>query len=124
MDCIFCGSWFGSSNKDDKVCSSCERAMRQLRLDMSPVRLEELSKADKGGRLVVLQCKVGDKIWYIFDGKPYQSTVHGISVSPSGELAIHFGGWPADVVWASNIGKTVFLTRQEAEEALNHAKGD
>ena len=81
-------------------------------------RLRELAQAEKDGRLVVLPCKVGDKLWYIFDGMPYQSTVHEISVSPAGELAIRFGGWPADVIWASNIGKTVFLTRQEAEEAM------
>lgn len=54
MECIFCGSWFGSSNKEDKVCSSCERAMRQLRLDMSPVRLMELAQTEKAGRLVAL----------------------------------------------------------------------
>lgn len=86
--------------------------------------MEKLIEAERDGRLVLLPCKVGDTLWYIFDGKPYKSRVHGISVSPSGELAIHFGGWPADVVWASNIGKTVFLTRQEAEEAVREGNNE
>lgn len=54
MKCIFCGSKFCSSIEDDKVCTTCERAIKQLCLNMRPDRIKELTEADKAGRLVVL----------------------------------------------------------------------
>lgn len=63
MDCIICGAWFGSA-KYSKICSTCERAMKQLRLDMLPDRLCELAQADKEGRCVVMPCQPGDKVSY------------------------------------------------------------
>lgn len=54
MECIFCGSWFASSNKEDKVCSPCDKALKKLRLGIEPEKLSELAKAEKAGRLVVL----------------------------------------------------------------------
>lgn len=71
-------------------------------------RLRELAKADKDGRLVVLPCKVGDTVWRIkrtFEEYPDRSKPY---IEPSGFLL-------QDVF---NISKTVFLTREEAESAL------
>lgn len=42
-----------------KVLSSCDISFR---------RLAELLTADRDGRLVVLPCKVGDKLYRVFDG--------------------------------------------------------
>lgn len=75
-------------------------------------RLRELAKADKDGRLVVLPCKVGDTVWRIkrtFEEYPYRSKPY---IEPSGFLL-------QDVF---NISKTVFLTREEAESALEAMK--
>ena len=75
-------------------------------------RLRELAKADKDGRLVVLPCKVGDTVWRIkrtFEEYPDRSKPY---IEPSGFLL-------QDVF---NISKTVFLTREEAESALEAMK--
>lgn len=54
MQCIFCGDVFCSSREDDKVCTTCERAIERLHIGMTPDRLRELSQAEKAGRLVVI----------------------------------------------------------------------
>lgn len=77
-------------------------------------RIRELAKADKDGRLVVLPCKVGDTVWRIkrtFEEYPDRSKPY---IEPSGFLL-------QDVF---NISKTVFLTSEEAEKALEAMKDD
>lgn len=87
---------------------------------LSLKRLDELNKAEKDGRLVVLPCKIGDTVWVLLeDGAPCMARVQGISMSATCEdILLRFGGYPPVSVWGSDIGKTWFLTRQEAEEAL------
>ena len=70
-------------------------------------RLRELAQADREGRCVVLPCKVGDTVWRI----QYVQNKKGNYVV--GIAEIKFG-----LLWASEFGKTVFLTREEAEKAL------
>ena len=96
-------------------------------------RLLELALADKEERLVALPCKVGDTVYKINHGdyahhwKPFvqEGTVTEISCknNRSGK-ALGFAiivrlNYEARVRFKfSNIGKTVFLTREEAEAAL------
>nr|DAH35898.1 MAG TPA: hypothetical protein [Caudoviricetes sp.] len=72
-------------------------------------RLRELSEADKDGRLVVLPCKVGDTVYIL------RRTFDGADVVGETEL------WWTDI---PQLGKTVFLTREEAEKALEAMKDD
>lgn len=75
--------------------------------------LRELAEADKDGRVVVLPCKVGDTVWRIkrtFEEYPDKSKPY---IEPDAFLL-------QDVF---NIGKTVFLTREEAEKALQEMEG-
>lgn len=75
-------------------------------------RLRELAEADKDGRLVVLPCKVGDTVYRIFnppDRKPVISAHTLMSVDYI-------------VRWLDKFGKTVFLTREEAEKAVEAMK--
>lgn len=78
-------------------------------LNNTPIsRLVELAESDKDGRVVVLPCKVGDTVWRIkrtFETYPDKSKPY---IEPDAFLL-------QDVF---NIGKTVFLTREEAEKAL------
>lgn len=79
-------------------------------------RMKELATADKDGRVVVLPCKVGDTV-YAADAAP---------VIPLRVKAIAFylkGKDGGDYERISNIGKTVFLTREEAEKALAEMEG-
>lgn len=83
-------------------------------LNNTPIsRLVELAEADKDGRVVVLPCKVGDTVWRIkrtFETYPDKSKPY---IEPDAFLL-------QDVF---NIGKTVFLTREEAEKALAEMEG-
>lgn len=72
-------------------------------------RLRELSEADKDGRLVVLPCKVGDTVYIL------RRTFDGADVVGETEL------WWTDI---PQLGRTVFLTREEAEKALEAMKDD
>ena len=76
-------------------------------------RMVDLMKADVEGRVVVLPCKVGDVLY-----AAESATVIPLHVM---EVAIYLaleGEDGGDYERISNIGKTVFLTREEAEKAL------
>lgn len=85
-------------------------------------RLRELAEADKDGRLVVLPCKVGDGLW-AFCSHPveqvYSFTVTDISTL-NGRTMLNTSR--CGVIDARDVGKTVFLTREEAEKALEAMK--
>ena len=91
-------------------------------------RLRELADADKGGRLAVLPCRVGYKLYEVTGRKTISVyKVRAIRV----ELFGLFIEWDIveGFVWqslsginAEEIGKTVFLTREEAEKALEAKK--
>ena len=91
-------------------------------------RLRELAEADKEGRVVVLPCKVGDRLYEVTGRKTISVyKVRAIRV----ELFGLFIDWDIveGFVWqslsginAGEIGKTVFLTREEAEKALEEMK--
>ena len=91
-------------------------------------RAAELGKADQEGRVVVLPCKIGDTVYYIprFNGKSYC----GVSIGHVQMVGYTRAGIRVKVreYHPHNmdfmLGKTVFLTREEAEKALeaeNHA---
>lgn len=92
-------------------------------------RIRELLKADKDGRLVVLPCKVGDTVWIIPDGKNFclECEVELVNI---GNLYITIVLCAKDGlreqygVVAAAFGKTVFLTREEAEKALEAMKDE
>lgn len=93
-------------------------------------RLLELACADKAGRLVVLPCKVGDRVWVTRAyGKPFDAPREGHVrkfVVHDDELV-----FLEALIWmdlgegkneygyrTESFGKIVHLTREEAEEAL------
>ena len=90
--------------------------------DAGPIdRLLELAEADKDGRLVVLPCKVGDKLYRVFDGNISEHEVLNMKYfARQGRLGIDMTSFFPDA--GRLIGKTVFLTREEAEEALEAMK--
>jgi hypothetical protein len=94
-------------------------------------RLRELAEADKDGRLVMLPCKVGDTVWItgsvrhlysekvrtFFCGDPSYSR----GMADNGVKMIRTTGCDIPI---HEFGKTVFLTREEAEAALEAMKND
>lgn len=83
-------------------------------------RLRELAEADKDGRLVVLPCKVGDTVYFALLGRIIEKQVFSI-VSFSNSTRIYCGG-TSEYFRPEDIGKTFFLTREEAEKALEAMK--
>lgn len=98
-------------------------------LGMSPDRLRELAQAEKEGRLVVLPCDVGDKLYDVTLGEVREKIVISLSMLLSksvNHLVIHAENFRNAVTSyeLQDIGKTVFLTREAAEAALDAMGGE
>ena len=95
---------------DHEAAEQLRRLCRDCDLD----RLEELAEADKDGRLVVLPCKVGTATYYIhypialYPDKSEPEIKRGIFTLPD----------------LDRFGHYVFLTREEAEAALEGMKDE
>ena len=98
-------------------------------LGMSPDRLRELAQAEKEGRLVVLPCDVGDKLYDVTLGEVREKIVISLSMLLSksvNHLVIHAENFRSAVTSyeLQDIGKTVFLTREAAEAALKEREAE
>ena len=105
---------------DHEAAEQLRHLCRNCDLD----RLEKLAEADRAGRLAVLPCKAGDTVYEVTSRKTISEyRVKAIRV----ELFCTFIEW--DIVAGfvdksifgvpvDEIGKTVFLTREEADRAL------
>lgn len=82
--------------------------------DVMPLeRVQELAQAEKDGRLVVLPYKIGDLVYRIAVRKKYLN--HSMDTPYIKVIGIKTEN---ALKYKSEIGKTVFLTREEAEAAL------
>ena len=150
MDCIDCPSFdrlverlaaYEDTGLTPERCAEFARAdaegryivMRDAEQE-GVARLRELAEADKDGRLVVLPCKVGDTLWVTGrDNMPREMELEAPDIravctdednlcmstcnrKPDGFCAYRLRNDGADV------GKTVFLTHEEAEKALEAKK--
>ena len=98
-------------------------------------RIVALMEADRAGRLVALPCKVGDTVWAIANPwtgkllkKPIEAYVngmkkfsHGLYVNLLFDTKKINGTRDYEINY---IGKTVFLTREEAKAALEAMKDE
>ena len=97
----------------------------------SVARMVEVMKADKDGRLIVLPCKVGGEVYSTLDdfGRLHQCRVTYVHLDERPYLNIvalepvDYEGAQYGVTFGS-FGKTVFLTREEAEKALEARNGN
>ena len=97
-------------------------------LGVEPSRLRELAEADKDGRCVVLPCKVGQRVFALLDTDKHISECEVKQIGMGNEIGF-IGLEPIgargreDGVALNGFGKTVFLTREEAEKALQEMEG-
>ena len=106
------------------------RAVRDLATNenashISIDRMNEILQAEREGRLFTLHCKIGDTV-YIPDvekGIVAPVRVQGISITVSGRVLLHFGGYPAECAWDYDCGKGWYKTSEAAEKALEEANG-
>ena len=93
-------------------------------------KIKEWIKADKDGRLVVLPVKpvltptISSMLYIIEDGEIYEDSLYEgiVGMSERGETNVIYGTIDALSFEQNDIGKTVFLTREEAEKALEAMK--
>ena len=93
-------------------------------------RMKELSEADKEGRVVVLPCKVGDTVYFVNAKQIIEFAVVGYAVDETGISWVH--SEHVDKTEHTNertfspdrFGKNTFLTREEAERAMEGQKHD
>lgn len=90
-------------------------------MGVEPSRLREIAEAEKDGRVVVLPCKVGDTVYFALLGRIIEKQVFSI-VSFSNSTRIYCGG-TSEYFRPEDIGKTFFLTREEAERAMQEMEG-
>lgn len=114
-------------------------------------RIRDLAEADKAGRLMVLPCKVGDTVWAA-SGKIIKCEIDEMYLCDSGGIEFlvsfdcdgadckrcPFNNWTQDCSGEcycdceygngsfkdSDIGKTIFLTSEEAKAALEAMKDE
>ena len=98
-------------------------AILRLGDGMTLMRLRELAVADKEGRAIILPCKVGNRVFALLDTDKHISEceikqiglgneIGFVGLEPIGARGRKYG------VALNGFGKTVFLTREEAEKAL------
>ena len=100
----------------DKADEIALKLMRLADLESlcSYTRLRELAEADKDCRLVVLPCEVGTATYYIH----YPIAVYPDKSEPEIKRGIF------TLCDLDRVGRSVFLTREEAEAALEAMKDD
>nr|DAW49079.1 MAG TPA: hypothetical protein [Caudoviricetes sp.] len=89
-------------------------------------RLRELAEADKDGRVAVLPCKVGDVVYGFHNNRQtiLPMVVKWIETNADGwTVAAQYAPMAPEFFQFSDFGKTVFLTREEAEKALEERAG-
>lgn len=128
-----------------ELCEYCGTAVLSVPESISQETIEEIIKAKADGRLVVLPCKevytkAGDTLYLIDGGEIIEVTHCGAEISPSGEIYVVVAAedkifpfrqpdpendldptdWCTETkeVMLDDFGKTVFLTREEAEKAI------
>lgn len=94
-------------------------------------RLQHYEDLEEAGRLIELPCAVGDTVYSFSFNIVYPFTVNGFEIN---KYEVEFKGsycgeeksleyWSIHFP-VSKIGKTVFLTREEAEAALKGAENE
>lgn len=107
-------------------------AILRLGDGMTLMRLRELAVADQEGRVIVLPCKVGGTVYAIVqvfgdDGvrpRIIEKKITGIGGNALNKVwMVNKGNKYEDRFSPSEFGRTVFLTREEAEKALAEMEG-
>lgn len=120
---------------DDDIkanCIKCAEEHEQLAEWLK--ELKSYKNAEEQGLLVRLSCKVGDTVWDNDFGYPESHEIKAFSygycdsyVEPDieDEIIFYYENYSGSITGAfpmSEIGKTVFLTREEAEKKLEEMK--
>lgn len=100
-------------------------------------QLKEYQHLEEQGRLIKLPCKVGDTVWDNDCGRPCAYTITAFSFGEceeyicepvtTKEVVFYYTNSSGSITGSfaeSEIGKTVFLTKSEAEAKLKELRGN
>lgn len=114
---------------DHEAAEQLRHLCRNCDLD----RLEKLAEADKDGRLVVLPVRpvltqnIGSMLYIIEDGEIVEDSLCEalVGMGSNGEINIFYTTLSDQISFEqADIGKTVFLIREEAKRALEAIKDE
>lgn len=96
-----------------------DRLVELLEQKMHPYLADEIADCLIENGVIVLPCRVGDRVYAIYlNGKP-KTLLESDKIT---QVKINRGGFHFKCWWGyfhlSDIGKTVFLTREQAEQKL------
>ena len=127
----------GKDRKCELAQEACENYLKWE--DDCIKKLSEYETAEEEGRLVVLPCKVGDTVWVIthpfnvlddFDfyedahDEIYESYISSVTFyEDSNQYRIYTKDFIKAYFMECDFGKSIFLTREEAEKALKEMEG-
>ena len=99
-------------------------AILRLGDGMTLMRLRELAVADQEGHVIVLPCEVGHAAYWVHNGIITDCRINRIQVNRKGVFLClksnkSHGAFRVDTC----LGKTVFLTHEEAEKVLAEMEG-
>lgn len=111
MDCKDCLYYELCKNFKDNICQGCNDRHNEYVINKDGM----CDRFKDRNRFVELPCKVGVKVYDVFPGEIIEYTVESFVINKSPyfyvkELSYQFK--------FEEIGKTVFLTREVAEEVL------
>ena len=116
--------------------ANLECANQYDQISMWLKELKSYKDLEEQGLLVRLPCKVGDTVWDNDFGHPVSYEINAFSygycdsyVEPNieDEIIFYYENYNGSITGAfpmSEIGKTVFLAREEAEKKLEEMKND
>ena len=120
--------------KDENMTRDAQMLAAKLRAAIAEIigidadRINEIMRAEREGRLVILPCKIGDTLFMLKDGKIYDGTVrflrweHHKDRGARSDVAANPNPYFSIGASFGDFGKTVFLSREEAGKALEEAK--
>lgn len=82
-------------------------------------KLQIYQQARDKGLLIQIPCKVGDVVYVLIDGSVKEEIVKMVFFDNDGKFFHTLGDFCGGVYRFSDVGKRVFLTREEAETTLD-----
>lgn len=114
-------------NDNVEECEECAKEHEQLAEWL--IKLKEYQDLEADGRLARLPCKVGDTVWDNDYGRPYAYTITAFSFGEceeyiyepvtTKEVVFYYANSSGSITGSfaeSEIGKSVFLSKSEAEQ--------
>ena len=117
---------------DDLPCGENSYNYKNLLIE----KLGKYEDLEEQGRLIKLPCKVGDTVWDNDYGRPYAYTITAFSFGEcegyicepvtTKEVVFYYANSSGSITGSfveSEIGKSVFLSKSEAEAKLKELRG-